>query len=141
MDCANGKTRRCFPILSAWIADYAEHVTLHGIGSKSCPKCDVPCNELGANPQEVYKVRDYAIYADKARQLESGEATSTGEYFRQVGVTIGWNVLPELPGVNRSDLHQPGLLDNIDLGQFKHMMQWVEWFPKTHKLQQALDDA
>ena len=34
MDCEDGKTRLCFPILSAWIADHAEHTTLHGIGSK-----------------------------------------------------------------------------------------------------------
>jgi len=42
MDCADDKTRLCFPILSAWIADHAEHAALQGIGSKSCPKCEVP---------------------------------------------------------------------------------------------------
>ena len=92
MHCADGKTRLCFPILSAWIAHHAEHTTLHGIGSKSCPKCEVPCNELGGNPREVYEVRDYAIYEEKARQLESAEAGSTREYFRQVGVKKGRNV-------------------------------------------------
>jgi len=34
MDCADGKTRLCFPIVSSWIADHAKHTTLHGIGSK-----------------------------------------------------------------------------------------------------------
>jgi len=92
MDCTDGKTRLCFPILSTWIADHAEHTTLHGIGSKSCPKCEVPCNKPGGNPREVYKVRDYAIYEEKARQLESGEAASTQEYVRQVGIKIGRNV-------------------------------------------------
>ena len=42
MDCADGKTGLCFPILWAWIADHAEHAALHGIGSQSCPKCEVP---------------------------------------------------------------------------------------------------
>jgi len=42
MDCAVGKTRLCFPILSAWIADHAAHAALQEIGSKSCPKCQVP---------------------------------------------------------------------------------------------------
>jgi len=54
MDCADGKTRLCFAILSAWIADHAEHAALHGIGSKSCPKCEVPCEELGGAPPRMY---------------------------------------------------------------------------------------
>ena len=37
MDCADGKTRLCFPILSAWIADHAEHTILNGISSNSYP--------------------------------------------------------------------------------------------------------
>jgi len=35
MDCADGKTLFCFPMLSARIADHAEHAALQGIGSKS----------------------------------------------------------------------------------------------------------
>ena len=34
VDCAYGKTRLCFPILSAWIVVHDEHTTLDGIGSK-----------------------------------------------------------------------------------------------------------
>jgi len=49
MDCADGKIRLCFPILSASIADHAEHAALQGIGSKPCPKCEVPCEKLGAS--------------------------------------------------------------------------------------------
>ena len=47
MDCADGKTPLCFPILSAWIADHAEDTILNGISSKSCPQCGVPATELG----------------------------------------------------------------------------------------------
>jgi len=141
MDRADGKTRLCFPILSALIADHAENRTLHGIGSKSCPKWEVQCNEIGGNRREVYEVRDHAIYEPKARQLESGEAGSIREYFRHVGMTIGRNVFTGLQRVNLSDLHKPDHLHNIYLGLFKHRMQWVEGFPKKHKWQQAFDDA
>ncbi|RPA99359.1 hypothetical protein L873DRAFT_1643819, partial [Choiromyces venosus 120613-1] len=41
MDCAHGKRRLCYPILSAWIADHTEHTVLHGITNKSCPNCEV----------------------------------------------------------------------------------------------------
>jgi len=121
--------------------DHAEHTTLHGIGGKPCPKCEVPCKDLGGNLREVYEVRDYAIYQEKARQLESGKAGSTREYFRQVGVKIGRNVFTGLHGVNPSDLHKPDLLHNIYLGVFKHMMQSVEGFLKKHRQQQAFHDA
>ena len=51
-DCADGKTRLCFPILSVSIADHAEHPAMQGIGSKSCSKCEVRCEELcGAQRQ------------------------------------------------------------------------------------------
>jgi len=91
MHCADDKTRPCFPILSAWIADHVKHAALHGIGSKSCPKCEVPSKELGGNSRKIYEARDYTLYREKAREQESGEAGIT-EYFQQVGVKIGRNV-------------------------------------------------
>ena len=66
MDCADGKTRRCFPILSAWIADHAEHEGLDGIGSQSCPMCEVRTKELGGNPGKIDESRDYTLYWEKA---------------------------------------------------------------------------
>jgi len=140
MDCADGKTPVCFPIVSAWIADHAEHAALNGIGSKSCPECEVPSKELGGNPWKIYEARDYTLYWEKAREQESGEA-GIAEYFQQVGVKIGRNVLTELYRVDPADLHKPDLLHNICLDLFKHMMEWVEGFLKEHKRQQAFDNA
>jgi len=77
IDCADGKTCLCFLILLASITDHAEPMTLHGIGSKPCPNCEVQSNKLDRNPWEVYKVDYYAIYEEKAGELESREAAST----------------------------------------------------------------
>jgi len=74
MDCADSKTRLGFPILLAWIADHAEHAALQGIGSKSCPKCDVPCKELGGDLRQMYETRDYMLYREKALRHEPAEA-------------------------------------------------------------------
>ena len=65
MDCADGKPRLCFPILSAWIADHAEHTILNGISSNSCPQCEVPATELGQGPRNIYGPHYYAHYAQK----------------------------------------------------------------------------
>ena len=101
-DCSDGKTGVCFPILSAWIADHAEHAALHGIDSKSCPKGEVPSKEVDGNPQKIYEARDYALYWQKAKEQESGE-TGIAEYFQQVGMKIGGNVCSELYRVNPAD--------------------------------------
>ena len=140
MDCADVKTRLCFPILWAWIADHAEHAALHGIGSKSCPKCEVPSKELGENLQQIYEARDYPLYWEKAQEQESGEAGIT-EYFQQVGVKIGHNVFAGLYQINPAVLHKQVLLHIIYLGLFKHMMEWVEGFLKQHKRQQAFVES
>jgi len=58
MNCVEGKTGLCFPLLWAWIADHAEHAALQEIGSKSCPKCKVPCEELGGDPLQIYETHD-----------------------------------------------------------------------------------
>jgi len=46
MDCGDGKIQLCFPILLAWRGD---HATLHRIGSRPCPRCEVSCKELCEN--------------------------------------------------------------------------------------------
>ena len=66
MDCADGKTRLCFPILSAWIADHAEHTILDGLSSNSCPQCEVPATELGQGPRNIYELGNYAHYAKRS---------------------------------------------------------------------------
>ena len=140
MDCADGKTRFCFPILSAWIADHAEHTILDGISSKSCPQCEVPASGLGQDPRNIYEPRNYAHYAHKMWEYEQTQDTHIADYFHQIGMKIDRNGFSRLYRVNPADLHKPDLLHNIYLGLFKHMMKWIEWFLKKHKLQQAFDD-
>jgi len=141
MDCADGKTRLCFLILSAWIMDHAEHAALQGIGSKSCPKCEVPCEELGGNPRQMYETRHYMLYREKALWHEPAEAAGIAEYFQRFGMKIGNNVCSGRDRVSPADLLKPDRLHNIYLGLFKHMMEWVEGFLKKHKRQQVFDNA
>jgi len=141
MDCVDGKTRLCFPILSAWIVHHAEHAALQGIENKSCPKCEVPWEELGGNPPQICDTSDNMRYREKALRHELAEAASIAAYFRWLGVTIGNNVFIGPDRVSPADLQKPDLLHNIYLGLFKHMIEWVEGFLKKHKRQQGFDDA
>jgi len=142
VDCADGKIRRCFPILSGWIADHMENVTLHGIKSNACPKCEVSPEELGTGANHQ-RTRDYARYERYERQNSSLGNDSDGarDIFETLGVKIGQNVFNGLETVFVPDLHKPDLLHTVYLGLFKHMMDWIQGFLKKYGRQQAFDDA
>ena len=123
IDCADGKTLLCFPILSVWIADHAEHTILNGISSRSCPQCEVPATELGQDPRNIYEPSNYAHYAQKAWEYEQTQDTHIADYFNQIGMKIDRNVFFGLYRVNPADLHKPDLLHNIYLALFKPMMK------------------
>jgi hypothetical protein len=53
MDSGDGKVRRCFPFLAAWMADHVEHVGLYGLKSQGCPKCEAQLEDLGTSPREM----------------------------------------------------------------------------------------
>jgi len=133
MDCEDGKTRLCFRIFSAWIADHAEHPASKGIGSKSSPKCQAPCGELGGDWHQTYETRDYSRYGAKALRHEPEEAAGITAYFQWSCFKIENNVWIGLDRVSPADLHKPDLLHNIYLGLLTHMMEWVEGFLKKHK--------
>ena len=140
IDCADGKVLRCFPILSAWIADHMENGALHGVKSNSCPKCKVLPWELGNNAK--YSARDYTEYEYCERQngLQSPRADSDDAYnadnanvtFDTLRINMGPGVFHGLYRVSAPDLHVPDLLHTIYLGLFKHMMDGIQGFLKKH---------
>ena len=138
---ADGKTRLWFLILSAWIADPAKDVALQEICSKSRPKGEVPCQELSGNLRRMYETSDYQLDREKALRQEPAEAAGIAEYFQRLGIIIGNNLFTGLDRVSPADLHKPHPLPTFYLGLFKHMMEWVEGFPKKHKWQQGFDNA
>jgi len=58
MDCLDSKIRLYFPLLSAWIADHAEHAAMEEIVSKPCPKHEVLYEELSGEQGRIYESRD-----------------------------------------------------------------------------------
>jgi len=127
IECANGKVRLCFPILSAWIADYMENVALHRLKTNTCPKCEVPTNKLGTNARS-YRARDYArcqLY--KPENKTSGSETND-DHVMNLG--ISQNIFHRLNRVSASDLSNLDILHDIYLGLFKHMIDWIEAFLK-----------
>jgi len=89
IDCADGKIRRCIPIMSGWIADHMENVTLPRIKSNACPKCEVPPEEFGSRAGH-YCARDYARYERYERENPSVDSeTHDAAHARYTNETHG----------------------------------------------------
>ena len=95
-DCADGKTRLCFPILSAKIADHSEHAILNGISSKTCPQCEFPAPERGQDPRNINEPPNYAHYAQKTWEYQQTQDTHIADYFHEIVMKIDCNVLSGL---------------------------------------------
>jgi len=135
IDYADGKVRRCFPILSAWIADHMENVALDGIKSNVCPKYEVLPGELGTDTNNL-RARDYARYERCERESPSDDSRTR---FETLGIDLEKNVFHRLHRVSVPGLHKPDLLHTVYLGLFKHLMDWISGFLKKHARLQAFD--
>jgi len=140
IDCADGKVRLSFPILSAWIADHMKNVALHVLKTNACPKCQVPTNELGTHARS-YRARDYARYQHYKPESQTSGSETDDDYVMNLG--IGQNIFHRLQRVSGSDLYIPDILHTIYLGLFKHnfMMDWIEAFLKKQGRLQAFDEV
>jgi len=142
IDWADRNVGRCFPTLSAWVADHMENVTLHGLKSNACPTCEVPAGELGTNIKN-YRARDYARYERYGyeNRFPGSKSESTHGKFRGLGINLGQNVFDGLHRVSAPDFHNTDMLHTIYRGLFKHMMDWIQAFLKKHGRLQASDDV
>jgi len=125
-------------MLIAWIADHMENVSLHGIKSNVCPRCEMPAVELGTN-MKVYPVRDYTTYHHYDYENWIGETDHADKTPESLGIRLSQKVIYRLNQVLASDLHKPDLLHKVYLWLFKHMMDWIPGFPKKHGRVEAFD--
>ena len=131
--------------MSGWIADHIENVPLSGIKSNTCPKCEVPPEELGSRAGH-HCARNCTRYEPYERENQSLDyETDDAAHARYTNETdrIKWGqtVFQGLVRVSKPDLHKPDMLHTIYLGLFKHMMDRIQGFLKEHAQQQAFDDA
>jgi len=130
-DCADGKVRRCYPIVAAWIADYMEYVVLARLISGFCPVCEIPKDAMGHESGILrtgdYRQRDKIRYQ---RALESGDQQCLKDYGLQSDVNPPWDFVACDP----YQLWQPDILHLLNLGIVKAMMEWLIGYMKDQEL-------
>jgi len=132
-DCADGKVRRCYPILAAWIADYQEHVIQARIINGLYPICEIPRTEMGHEPSSrVGGVRDRDPKSYQ-HALERGNSEDA-EYLVSIGLQMEKNPFLRFPSCNVYRLWQPDTLHLVHLGILKTMMDWLVGYLRQRKI-------
>jgi len=161
MPCPDGRTRRCWPILAAWLADHAEHCNLHNTKYNLCPKCEITWKDLGSYvdlgsyigcPESKYH-RAQNEYEDKMDRYEclKGRQNPTGHQRREISTIEAWfderglrplrNPFWRLPHVEAADLHKLDMLHVVYLGILKHLMEWIHPFLQEFRRLEAFDGS
>src|SRR5205085_9365719 len=92
-DCADGKVRRCYPVVAAWIADYMEYMVLGRLIGGFCPVCEIPKDAM-SHESGILQTNGEYPRRDKLRYqcaLESEDPQCLRDYGLQLAVNPLWN--------------------------------------------------
>ncbi|KAI0643893.1 hypothetical protein C8Q79DRAFT_914885 [Trametes meyenii] len=121
MTCADGRVRRVYPILTAYIADHPEQCLVSGCQENFCPKCPVAPNEQGEPVLSCLKdpERARAAFESHARGDKSADFVNWG----LCAIEPFWD---DLPHCNIFSALTPDLLHQLHKGVFKdHLVSWA----------------
>ena len=137
---SDGRVWQRFPVLAAWISDYAGNETLHGLKRMSCVVSEVPLDRLWWDTKRPHPVQNYEKYAAVMERYVNTDGEHSVASLLTVRVKIGRKVFTVLLCVEISHLFESDILHNIYLELFKHLMQGIEDFIKQHGRQELFDN-
>ena len=114
---------RCHPILASFVGNYPEQVLVTCTYYGECPKCDIPCNQLGEYKQ--FKSRDYGKALD-TYALADGNIRTFHAACKANGIKPVFHPFWEsLPLVNIYVSITPDILHQLLQGVMKHLISWL----------------
>ncbi|KAI0640990.1 hypothetical protein C8Q79DRAFT_1099175 [Trametes meyenii] len=122
MTCADGKVRRVYPILAAYIADHPEQALIAACQENYCPKCPVGPNKRGEPVFSCLKDPD-RVSAVLRKVSEGVEKPSEFAEWGLRAVEPFWDGLPH---ANIFSALTPDILHQLHKGVFKdHLVSWA----------------
>ncbi|KAG8792140.1 hypothetical protein FRC12_007023 [Ceratobasidium sp. 428] len=122
MWCADGRLRRCYPLLAAFVGDWPEQCEMACVVGSGCPKCLKRRKGRGNERRAGPRTRLSTLAA-------VGHYLQTGRRGALDGLKLKpwWPWWANLPGAEFAECITPDLLHQLHKGLFKgHVMRWVQ---------------
>ena len=123
---SDGVLFRGHPVLAVYVGDYPEQLLVTGCKTGKCPKCPIPCADVGEDTDSARPLHDLEKVLDAIAALSEGPQAFT-KACAEVGikpiVSPFWS---KLPYVNIYLTITPDILHQLYQGVVKHLIAWLQ---------------
>ncbi|KAI0753003.1 hypothetical protein C8Q80DRAFT_1217332 [Daedaleopsis nitida] len=121
----DGVTRCGHSIFTMYIGNYPEELQVTCCKNGLCPKCDIPCEDVGSTTDQQRALRDLGKVLDALGRADES-ATAFSRACREAGIqTVRNPFWQHLPCVNIYRSITPDILHQLYQGVVKHVISWL----------------
>ncbi|TFK85635.1 hypothetical protein K466DRAFT_601004 [Polyporus arcularius HHB13444] len=122
----DGATRRGHPIFAVYIGDYPEQLLVTCCKNGTCPKCDIPRDDVGNTTNTRRNLRDLKKVLNALGEADNS-ATAFSKACREAGIKpVRHPFWVDLPYVDIFRSITPDILHQLYQGMVKHLLAWLK---------------
>ncbi|KAI0765853.1 hypothetical protein BD413DRAFT_697536 [Trametes elegans] len=146
MMSGDGVTRRCHPILAAYVGDYPEQCLVSCAYTGDCPICECPHDDLGVFPPP-YPLRNFEAARDAVKMLVTDPDRFGAACLEANIKAVQHPFWEDLPYTDIFQSITVDVLHQLHQGVFKHLVAWLKlacgtseldariaWLPPNHSV-------
>ncbi|KAI0764276.1 hypothetical protein BD413DRAFT_698189 [Trametes elegans] len=125
MMSGDGVTRRCHPILAAYVGDYPEQCLVSCAYTGDCPICECPHDDLGVFPPP-YPLRNFEAARDAVKMLVTDPDRFGAACLEANIKAVQHPFWEDLPYTDIFQSITVDVLHQLHQGVFKHLVAWLK---------------